>query len=193
MKKLLMITFALTLCAGTALADVFGIYSDPAGTSCALTEFAPLPSATTAYVKHYHNFRGSTAAAFGVLDESGLIFAGYQSPYLVLGTLPNLTIGFGSCIAGDHTLLTVNWFAVPDGNYTCANRVSIVPATESPLPGEIVTVLCDNTYQADHFGGVLYVGPDAPACIGPCGCPSGGDCHIAVAKRTWGSIKALYR
>jgi hypothetical protein len=186
MKKVLLIALALMVCASAALADHFGTYSDTAGMSCALTVFTPFPGQTPGYVIQKNN-SGATGAQFGILDASGLAFGGYQSPYVVLGTLPNLNIGFPSCIAGEHTLLTLNWFALP-GTFTCANNVSIIPATASPLPGEIVTVLCDFTFEGAGTGGVLYVGPDSQACVGPTGCDP-----VPVAQTTWGGVKALYR
>jgi hypothetical protein len=186
MKKVLLIALALTVCASAALADHFGTYSDQQGMSCALTQFVPFPGQTPGYVIQKNN-AGSTGAQFGVQDASGLAFGGYTSNYVVLGTLNNLNVGYPSCIAGEHVLLTLNWFALP-GNYTCANRVDIVPATASPIPGDIVIVLCDFTFEGGGSGGVLYVGPDSQACVGPSGCDP-----TPVAETTWGGVKALYR
>jgi hypothetical protein len=186
MKKVLSISLVLTLCAGAAFAGHFGTYSDDQGMTCALTNFVPFPGKTQAFVIQKFNNAGATGAQFGILDQSGLAFAGYTSPYIVLGTLDNLNIGYGPCIAGDVKVMTLEWFALP-GTFTCANKVTLVPATATPVPGEIVIVLCDFTY-AVASGGILYVGPDSQGCVDPTGCDP-----VPVNETTWGGVKALYR
>jgi hypothetical protein len=185
MKKVLMITLALTLCASAAFADHEGTYSDTAGMSCTLTNFVPFPGQTSAYVVHKNN-SGATASQFAVIDASGLAFAGFTSPYLTIGTLADLSVAYGGCLAGDLMIVQINWFALP-GTFTCDNKVSLAPAPTSPLPGEIAIADCNFQYRSST-GGVLWVGPDAEACKGPSPCDP-----VPVAETTWGGIKALYR
>jgi hypothetical protein len=186
-----MIALGLTLCGGEALADFYFVYSDPGGLTCALTTFNPLPDPTPAYVIQKQN-EGSAGSQFGIRDNSGLPFVGFTSNYLVIGALDNVIIAYPSCIEGDHVLMTLNWIAIPM-DFTCFNQVEVIAAATSPLPGEIVTELCDFTLEAGHSWGGMPVGPDSDSCL-PCPdvCPP-TTCHVPVAERTWGAIKALYQ
>jgi hypothetical protein len=185
MKKVLMITLALTLCAGAAFADHVSTYVDPAGMDCTLTNFTPFPGQTSAYVIHRQN-SGATASQFAVIDASGMAFAGFASPYLTIGTLADLSVAYGGCLTGDLMIVQINWFAFPGTVYTCDSKVSLGPAPTTPLPGQIAIADCNFQYRSS-WGGVMWVGPDADLCKqDTCG-PN------PVAETTWGGVKALYR
>jgi hypothetical protein len=186
MKKVLLIALALTVCSSVAFADHFGVYSDAAGTSCAMTAFNPFPNATPSFLIEKMN-SGAQGCQFGILDATGLAYTGFTSDFVVLGQKDNFNVGYPTCLGGEVNIMTLNFLAFP-GTYTCANRLTVVPATASPIPGEIVTVLCDFSIEGGGSGGVLYVGPDSQACVGPTGCDP-----VPVAQTTWGGIKALYR
>jgi hypothetical protein len=185
-----MIALALTVCASAAFADNFGTYADQQGMSCALTNFAPYPNRTQAFVIHKLN-AGSTGAQLGIVDTSGPsnLFLGYLTDKLIGGPLNNLSIGYPGCLGGDVLIMTLEWLVLPGGQYTCANNVQIVAATNPPAgyEGHIVNVLCDYTYEVAS-GGTLWVGPSAGDCVPPTGCEP-----VPVAETTWGGIKALYR
>jgi len=187
MKKVLLIALALTVCSSVAFADHFGVYSDPAGMSCAMTTFNPFPNSTPGYLIQKLN-SGAQGCQFGIVDASGLAYTGFTSDHVVLGQPNNFNVGYATCLGGEVRVMTLNFLAFPGGNYTCANRVTVVAATASPIPGEIVTVLCDFSIEGAGTGGVLYVGPDSQACVGPTGCDP-----VPTAQTTWGGIKALYR
>jgi hypothetical protein len=185
MKKVLMITLALTLCASAAFADHEGTYADNTGMSCTLTNLVPPPNFTSAYVVHKNN-SGATASQFAILDASGLIFSGFESPYLTIGNLADLSVAYGGCLAGDLMICKINWFFF-GGTFTCDSKVTVIPAPTSPLPGQIAIADCNFLYRGSS-GGILWVGPTAPDCKGPSPCDP-----VPVAETTWGGVKALYR
>jgi hypothetical protein len=189
MKKVLMMTLALTLCAGAAMADHMGAYSDVQGASCALSVLATPPANNTAYVIHKFN-TGTTAAQFKVVDTSTLFPTTQTTPYLSIGTWNvDLSLAYGACIIGDHVILTCNflWFGTPITG--CANTLQLVPAPSSPIPGSIAFVDCaqPSGNLETGTGGTLFVGQTSPTC------PTGGCDPNATASTTWGGVKALYR
>ncbi len=183
MKKVLMLTLALTMCSGVAMADHIGIYGDQSGSGCVLT-LAGLPNMTSAYIVHKYS-AGSTASQFKVTDASSLTAANQVTPFLMLGTWnTDLSLAYGSCLSGDILLMTLNFFYFGQPT-TCANTLEIVPAPTAAVPGAISIVDCatpsGNLYTAN--GGRAFTVE---------GCPSGCG-EIATAEKTWGGVKALYR
>ncbi len=189
MKKVLLMTLALMVCAGAAMADHVGVYSDPAGTSCALTTLAPFPAQNATYLIHKFNANGATAIQFKVNDASGLLFASavFPAAFLTLGTWnTDLSVAYGGCLQGDVAVGTLNFFSL-GGTFSCASTLAIGAAPTSPIPNEIATVECDFETLTAITGGTLWVGPNAGACVG-------GPCDpLAVQENTWGGVKALYR
>ena len=191
MKKVLLMTLALMVCASAAMADHVGTYSDQSGTSCVLTTLAPPPTNNSVYIIQKFNANGATAIQFKVNDAtSGLFFANatYNAAFLVLGTpQTDLSIAYTSCLVGDVLCATLNyfWFGAPITG--CGATVGVGPAPTSPIPGEIATVECDLATVTALTGGQLWVGPGAGDC-------PGGPCDpLAAQENTWGGVKALYR
>lgn len=186
MKKVLLMTLALTMCAGAAMADHIGIYSDQGGLSCALTTLAPIPGNNTVYIVHKYN-TGSAASQFKVTDTSGLIPLSQTTTYLSLGTWnADLSLSYGGCAAGDLVLMTLSFFwggVAP----TCANTLEIAPAPTSPIAGSVALVECDFETVTPVSAGRSFFGPGSDTCPAGCNEPS------ATNTATWGSIKALYR
>lgn len=189
MKKVLLMTLALTMCAGVAMADHLGIYSDQGGVSCALTTLVTPPGNNALYIVHKFN-AGSTASQFKVMDTSTLFPTTQMTPYLAIGTWnTDQSLAYGGCVVGDHVIMTLNFlffgFPVP----TCANTLEIVPAPTSPIGGAIALVDCavPSGNLETATGGRAYVGPGSNNCPGGCNEPS------ATSQTTWGGIKALYR
>jgi hypothetical protein len=188
MKKVLLMTLALMMCAGAAMADHIGIYADTDGLSCALTTLVSPPGNNAFYVIHKLN-PGATAAQFKITDATaGALFATTQTtPYLALGTWnTDWSLAYGGCIIGQHVLATLNflWFGQP---LTCNQTLSVDPAPTSPVPGAIALVDCANPANLKSAsGGRAFAGPGNDQCPAGCG-------EVATETTTWGSVKALYR
>jgi hypothetical protein len=184
-----MLAMALTLCAGAASADHFGIYATNDGLDCAL-ENAPVgPPGLSVYIIHKFN-AGAGAAQFRVVDTSGY-FATTQSTIagLALGSWnTDWSIAYGAaCLQGDLLIATLNFLNFGTPTSCPANGLTIADAPTSPVPGAIALVNCGGDFETGS-GGTLYLGPNAASCVAPTGCdPS------AVSQTTWGGVKALYR
>lgn len=188
MKKVLMMTLALTLCASAALADHIGIYADNAGTGCALLVLQPFPAQNSFYVIHKFN-PGSTASQFKVNDTTGLLHASATSPFLTIGDFyTDMSIAYGGCVLNDIVVGQLNFYllgAIP----TCSQNLQVVPAPTSAVPGAIAIVDCASPSGnlKTATGGSAFAGPGSDTCPGGCNEPN------ATSAATWGSIKALYR
>ena len=193
MKTVLMVSFGLLSFASHARSDCISIYSDTNVYSCHLYTLVEPPSINTVYIIHSLN-TGSTASQFKVIDNSGLFPASQQTRYLALGTWnTDLSLAYGSCIVGDHVLMTLNffWFGVPLTD--CDHTLRVAPAPTSPIPGSIAVADCAaprHNIEEGSEGWGLYVRSDSHTCLVGCGCE---DFHVAVDAATWGAVKALYR
>jgi hypothetical protein len=182
-----MLALCLSLCAGAAMADHFGLYTDVAGTNCLLgPSLAFPPTLNNVYVIHKLN-HGSQAAQFKVQDGSGLFLssANVTAPYLLIGTLTGgASIAYTSCVVGDHVVATLGYFFF--GTPVTCGKVEVIPDPAHATP-VIVAVDC-NFNEVPSTGGTLYVSTTgAPGQCGGCNEPN------ATESRTWGTIKALYR
>ncbi len=188
MKKVLLMTVALMVCASaTMAADRIGIYSDQGGGACALTTLVAPPGNNSLYIIHKFNGNGSTASQFKVNDLSGLFAASQTTTFLILGTWnTDLSVSYGGCVVGDINVMTLNflWFGNPISG--CNNTLTVVPAPTSPIPGEIATVECDFETLTPATGGTAWVGTGSNTCTGACD-------PVPTQENTWGGIKALYR
>lgn len=186
MKKVLLMTLALTLCASAALADHIGVYQDQGGTNCVMTQFVPFPATNAMYIVHKFN-PGATAAQFKVADTSGMIPASQTTPFLALGTWnTDLSLAYGGCLIGDVVLMTLNFY-VTAPPATCAQTLEIVPAPTTPVPGSIALVDCatpSGNLKPASGGRMFFVN----GCVDPSACNP-----VGVSSTTWGGIKALYR
>jgi hypothetical protein len=190
MKKVLLITLALMVCASGAMADHMGVYADAQGNTCALTALAPFPTLNAAYLIHKFNSNGATAIQFKVVDTTGLLAASQVFPaaFLTLGTWnQDLSVAYGGCLNGDIAVGTLNFYLLAAPPVGCGASLTIDDAPTSPIPGEIATVECDFETVTSISGGKMWVGPDAGGCVG-------GPCDpLAAQENTWGGVKALYR
>jgi hypothetical protein len=183
-----MLAMALTLCAGTASADHFGIYTANDGLDCAL-EVVPTGVPFGVHVIHKFN-AGAGAAQFRVVDTTGFLALNQTTiAGLALGAWnTDWSIAYGAaCLQGDLLIATLNFLSL-GGVVSCpANGLSLLDAPTSPVPGSIALVNCGGDFETGS-GGTLWVGANAQTCVSPTGCdPS------AVSQTTWGGVKALYR
>jgi hypothetical protein len=183
-----MMTLALTLCAGAAMADHIGVYSDADGNSCALLTLVPFPSTNAFYVIHKFN-PGSTASQFKIQDTTGLLHASASSPFLSIGDFyTDMSLAYGGCLQGQVLLGTLNFYLLGP-QPTCSQNLEVIPAPGSPVPGAIAIVDCNlpSGNLKTATGGRAFAGPGSDQC--PAGCNE----PLATSEATWGSIKALYR
>ena len=184
MKKALTLTLAIMVCAGGAMADAIGVYSDQTAVDCALRTLVPPPGSNSMYLIHRFNNDGAAAIQFKVNDSTGLFAASQTTEFLTLGTWnTDLSVSYGGCMVGDITVMTLNflWFGTPITG--CNNRLDVVAAPTSPLSGEIATVECDFETVTPAFGFSGVVTQPESVC-----CPT-----TATEESTWGGVKALYR
>jgi hypothetical protein len=190
MKKVLLMTLALTMCAGAAMADHIGIYADQAGMTCYLSGLVTPPGNNAMYIVHKLN-PGSTAAQFKVTDATagGLFPTTQTTPYLALGTWnTDWSLAYGGCVVNDHVLATLNflWFGSP---LACHQTLTIDPAPTSPVPGAVALVDCSvpDAQLKTASGGRAFAGVPEDSCPASCNEPN------ATENSTWGQVKALYR
>ncbi len=186
MKKVLLMTLALMVCAGAAMADQIGVFADQGGLDCIA---GPLVSGNvnSFYLIHKFNADGATAAQFKVNDTTGLFAANQLTPFLAIGTWnTDLSLAYGGCLIGDVALMTLNFFWFGNALLTCSATLEVAPAPTSPAPGEIALVECDFQTVTTATGGRLTVRTDDTDG----GCPG---CVVAAQTTTWGGVKALYR
>lgn len=188
MKKVLLIAMAITLCAGVAMADHIGIYTDEVATACTLDNPLPaFPSTVDLYIVHRFS-AGATGSDFKVLDNSGLLPASQTllgtPQYIGIGSWTNgIVIGYAFCYTGDIPVMKLSFYATAPAA-TCAS-LSVV-ADPNVAQGEVLAVDCNNAEQI-ATGGTFHFAPDSSPECNDCGEPT------PVKQSTWGQIKALYR
>ncbi len=167
MKRMLLLLVSLLLISSVAMADHIGIYSDATGSSCYLGPAGAFnPTATI--IQKFSS--GATGSRFKASLPVGSNFFGFNTPYVPVGVLTSdLSLGYGTCLAGSIVLGTVIAIYGP-------GQVNIVPA--ETFPNIIYTNCSFGEFPAT--GGTGYVGS--------------GECNdFAVEASTWGGVKALYR
>jgi hypothetical protein len=172
MKKLLLVTISLLLIANTASAQLFRVVSDPVNQECYLG-----PAGFNDHLAIILKFTtGSTGARFKIHVPSGSGIFSVTSPYAIVGDFTDLTISFGTCLAG--------------GTFVIASFVSTLVegyAEVWPAEGQMGIIVMDCAFHPQCCGSSFgsYVGPSS----------NGFDCQIPVATEssTWGRVKSLYR
>lgn len=178
MKKALLLTFALMLCAGMAFAQQgsVGIFRDAAGTNCNLLDTTP--GLTPYYVVHVYT-TGSTACQYSA-PKPTCMTATYLSdtnpfPVTVGSSQTGVSVGYGTCRVGPIHVQTVSYFTMGTTPACC-----YYPVLADPAVGVIGTVDC--AFEP----GVATGGIGIVNANGTC------DCNVPVEDTTWGGVKALY-
>ncbi len=186
MKKVLLIAMAITLCAGAAMADHLGIYTDQVATACTFSgPYPAAPATVDLYVVHRFS-AGAKGSDFKVVDASGLIPASQTllgtPQYLALGAWnTGWVIGYAFCYNGDIPVAKLSFYAfAPPAD--CAS-ISIA-ADPNAAQGEPLAIDCSDAENI-ATGGVFHFNPNG-TCT-DCGEPN------ATQESTWGKVKALYR
>jgi hypothetical protein len=186
-----MLSLAMTLVAGVAMADNFGIYTDPlgAGEDCTAVPLTFQPFSM--YVVHQITGSGATGSEFMVAGTSatGWTFNGatVMGGFLAIGSpTTGVSLAYGGCLAGPAIgVVQLNFFgfAPPAGGNPMCGFLEIV-ASPTALGGIIKAVNC-NFAEVQATGGYGWVNSDGN-CVA-CG-PV-----IATEESTWGKVKSLYR
>lgn len=108
MKKVLMLTMCLTLCAGAAMADHIGLYAENTGLNCFKGVWAPDGLSNNVFIIQKFN-TGSTASEFKVMDTSNAPFTGMivTAGYLATATDPfsGVSVAYQACIISSSVIV----------------------------------------------------------------------------------------
>jgi len=181
MKKVLMLSLAIMMVAGSAMADHIGIYADQQGVNC-VGSITP-GVITSIYVLHVLDGTAS-ASQFKVQDNSGLLNTGAATnpAFLAIGTWNNgISLAYTNCLGGPAiTLITLSYLAL-SAPAPCLG-LSIVP---DPTEANGIVKIADCNYvelQATS-GRFFFNGDETCPCVEP----------TATEQSTWGKVKSLYR
>jgi hypothetical protein len=185
MKKVLMLTMCLTLCAGAAMADHIGLYAENTGINCFKAVWVPDGGTNNVWILQKFN-TGSAASEFKVMDTSNAPVSGFfpTAGYLAIGDpLTGASIAYQACIILPTVIIGRIRYA--DDDLTGAQpdpcgKLQVVP-DPGAAPPVLQTLDCQG-FAEPATGGSFYWGT---------GCGNCGE--VATTPSTWGSVKALYR
>lgn len=179
MKKALLLTVALMLCAGAAFAQygTIGLYGDMGGTSCWLND--KVAGLTPYYVVHMNTV--SAAAAEFAAPKPACLLATWLSdtnafPVTIGNSQTGVSIGYGSCRAAPVLILTLNYFTAGTTPACC-----LYPVLPHPINGGPWMVDCTQTQYPVGTNIAVVNGNET------CTCES-----VPTEDTTWGGVKALY-
>jgi len=188
MRLLLLMTLVLVLGATMVLAQDggrIGLFSDEAGTNCAITDAAP--GLLQVYVVHIMT-GGATASQYAA-PKPPCFTASYLSDTNVFGvTVGNsqtgVSVGYGTCRSAPIHLQTISFFAAGTSSTCCVYSVACDPVSVTGAcgAGKLDVVDCGFTYiLGAGQSGVVNSTVDCT-------------CAMIVPERdsSWGQIKALY-
>lgn len=182
MKKLILLSFGIILCAGIAYGQggYIGLFVDPVYTACEFDDV--IPALVPVYAVH-KSTPGSTASQWRLQTGNGFncIFTGsiVHMPTSIGDVNSGISLGYGGCFSSDILLVTVNYFCQGISPPCASVEVVGDPGSGSGL---IEVVDCDFVLWTAH-GSLLYVNPD-----GSCDCGE----IVPAQKTSWGEIKSLY-
>lgn len=182
MKKVLLLTLAMMICASMAFAQAggIGIYTDGAYTNCSLTAVAP--GLYPVYVVHVL-CPGATASQFKVVPGGGwdCTFTGeiIAVPVSIGSSLGGLSASYGGCRASNVLISTLNWFCM--GTTPACAYLEVAPDPAAPS-GNIEVVNCAFV-KLFGVGSMMFANPGG-GCSRPCGLPT--------QDSSWGQIKSIY-
>jgi len=158
--------------------DTIGLFNDPAGLSCNLTDTYGLKNV---YVVHFSP-GGASASEFSVPKPAcwtNAIYLSISVPWEYYGDpQTGMVMPYGTCRTGTTLVITVNFFMQGTSPACC-----LYPLLGSALAGgQVRSVDCSNQ-PLPAVGLVATINGDATC---PCGNP------VSVEDTTWGRVKALY-
>ena len=180
MKKALLLTLVLTVCASMAFAQAgsVGLFADVAGTDCNLSDAAP--GLCAYYAVHVYH-AGAIACQFSAPVPSCFLGTWLSDtavyPVTVGGSPTGVAIGYGACQAAPTHVLTINMFCQGLTAPCCLYQVVEDPNVPS---GQVEVVDCANNLLFGT-GGAAIINAD-PTC----------NCDVPTNESTWGKVKSLY-
>ena len=162
-----------------AQADNIGVYADPAGASCQISD--ETPGLLSIYVVHIDT-PGASASQFSSPVPSCMTGAVWLSdtnvfPVVIGDSQNGVSIGYGGCLFAPIHILTINLFGQGLSDACC--RFGVLADPNQPS-GQIGSVDC---------GGSLAIAGGVGARVngdGSCGCVGG------YQAATWGQVKSIY-
>jgi hypothetical protein len=169
--------------ASAQMAGEVGLYADPLGGSCFITDAAPglLPI----YAVHVWS-PGASAIQFSAVMPACMVGASFLSdtsvyPVTIGNSQNGVAIGYGACIASPNNVLIINYFV--SGLTTACCELPVGPDPNVPS-GSIEVVDCDSQLitGVEGLSGMVNGNPTDCEC----------DPAVGTEESTWGKVKALY-
>ena len=180
MKKILMLSFAMLMVAGLAMADDIGIFTDQiGGDNCTFNPTAPAPF--DVWVVH-RSPAGATGSVFKLTNNTAYALSASPASvnYLTIGgAFTDISVAYAACLAGSVPVLKVSGFAFPVPHPPCG----LLTVGAAPSQAAVISVDC-NFAEIPASGGRMVFNPDVTC---PCVQPN------ATEESTWGKVKSLYR
>jgi hypothetical protein len=192
MKKVLLLTMCLSLCASVAMADHIGLYNEALGTNCFRVNPWNAFGNNTVYVIQKFN-TGSSGAEFRVNNTANAPYTSMipgnsgdpLDPFATIGTPEaGISVAYKTCIATPSVLIMRLVYSDPDElglAPTPCGKMEVVP-NPAASPPALQTADCQSNLHP-ATGGSFYWGTNCTPCADP----------TATSATTWGSVKALYR
>ncbi len=182
MKKVLLLTVAMLVCASMAFAQVgsIGLFADPFGADCNVLDVAP--GLCNVFIVHT-NAAGTTASEFGIEAPVCIAapFLSYAANWAVdiaanaSFPLQGRSVGYGGCLASPIHVATLAYFCQALTGPCCLQ--SIIPHS---ITGVISAVDCNSNLLPAN-GGAARWNAD-PSCA----------CTVGTHTSTWGNIKSMF-
>jgi len=186
MKKVLLLTMCLAMCAGAAMADHIGMYNEVGGVTCFRAAAWNPAGSNFVYVIQKFN-TGSTGSEFRINNASG---APYSAMTLGVGFLniglpqEGISVAYQVCVQAPEFLVVRLRYADDDETGAAPTPCGKMEVVENPTAVPPVRQTADCSSQPrPATGGTFYWGTGCPGCADP----------TATARTTWGGVKALYR
>jgi hypothetical protein len=162
-----------------AHSDTIGLYNDPSGMSCNLTDVFPLKQV---YVVHIPS-GGTTGSEWAAPKPACWTNATYLSdtePFENPGNSQvGKSVGYGACYTRPIHILTINYFDQGSSPPCC-----LYPLLGHPYVNPENPIVADCSYEAHSAQGLVATINGNVTC--PCGYP------VPAEETTWGRVKALY-
>ena len=181
MKSIVIGAVVLSLVPMTAYSDTIGVYDDPQGTECNISDVTDLMKEV--YVVHKSS-QGTTGAQWSAPKPACWTNASWLSdtavwPVVVGDSQTGMRLAYGLCQTGAYLVTTIYYFV--DGTSPACCQYPLLPHPDLPS-GQVEVTDCNFNIQWG-VGLTSTINGDETC---PCGYP------VPVEKMTWGKIKALF-
>jgi len=182
MKKVLLLTVAMLVCASMAFAQggSIGLFADPLGSNCNMVDAAP--GLCNVYVVHV-NAPAVSASEFGI-DQPPCVLAAFLSytplfavdiAFNALAPLQGRSVGYGGCLGTPSNISILGYFCQAFTAPCCLQ--SVIPHLGT---GKIEAVDCSSNLLPATGGTVIW------------NSNSSCNCTVAAHESTWGGVKEMF-